>query len=268
MPNYIPLQPSQHKEAGFQRAQTVAHGSTDQFSPVLLEELAHLVPVIPLCFIKSRSDNARFELVAFQGLEEGLNLFVDPKTQKWLTPYMPAEYRSYPFSVGKDMKSGKKILCFDLDSGLLLERPSTNDMRFFTQDGQLSQFLKDTMAFMEQCSVSGKRTQTAVDMLAELDLLVDWPVKLTRLGQETAVEGVYRIDPARLQALDAESLKRLHDVHGTQIAYAQLFSERQLTTLAKLDSYHLSGASKAPSIDPLDEIWTPDDGDISFDLDS
>ena len=266
MPSYIPLQPSRHRQAGFRRATTLAHGRTDQFAPILQEEISRVIPLAPLCFIPSAEDRDRFELVMLQGLEPGLNLCVDPHSQKWLLPYMPAHYRSYPFSIGTDMGTGQDILCIDQESDLIVEEPGAEDLRFFAEDGQLSQTMKDTLSFMEQCARARKRTQAAVDMLVELDLLMTWPVTLTRLGVDISVDGLYRVDPDKFQALDADKLKQLHDVYGLQLAYGQLFSEQRVHTLARLDGYHLSGAKKAPDQDPLDSVWTPDEGDISFDL--
>ena len=266
MPSYIPLQPSRHRQAGFRRATTFAHARTDQFAPILMEEIDRVIPLAPICFTGSTEDNDRFELVVLQGLEPGQNLFVDPHSQKWLLPYTPAHYRSYPFSIGTDMATGQDILCIDQESDLIVEEPGAEDLRFFAEDGQLSQIMKDTLSFMEQCAGARKRTQAAVNMLVELDLLMTWPVTLTRLGIDISVDGLYRVDPVKLQELGADELKQLHDVHGLQLAFGQLFSEQRVHTLARLDSYHVSGAKKDPAQDPLDSIWTPDEGDISFDL--
>ena len=266
MPSYIPLQPSRHRQAGFRRPDNFAHIQTEQFAPVLLEEISHLMPLAPLCFTRGAEEDARFELVVLQGVEPGVNLCVDPHSHKWLLPYTPAHYRSYPFSIGTDMGTGQNILCIDQESDLIVEEPGAEDLRFFAEDGQLSQIMKDTLAFMEQCNASRKQTQAAVDLLVEMDLLMEWPVTLSRLGVKIAVDGLYRVDPAKFKVLDAEQLKRLQDVYGLLVVYGQLFSEQRLRTLARLDSYHLSGAKQAPSQDPLDDIWTPDEGDISFDL--
>lgn len=268
MPHYVPLQPSVHRHAGFQRAQDVYHAAHDRFAPLLLDELAQVLPYMPLCFIPHTGDSTRFQLVGLQGLHDNQNLFLHPKSHKWLVGYTPACYRAYPFGLVTDDNTGKQVLGFDMNSGLLRESlDAPRAVAFFDENNQPAQTLKDTLAFLKALEEGKQRTQQAVDALAEQGLIQPWPVALQIGEEKETLAGLYRIDAEALQQLSDEALGKLNRVGALQLAYAQLFSQPQLKHLGKLASVHARAGDMAAN-DNLDELFGEGDDDFTFDFDS
>lgn len=265
MPKYVPLQASLHRDAGFQRAQDVDHAANDRFAPVLIDELAQVLPYMPLCFI--RQGDQGFQLVAMQGLHANKNLFVHPTHHKWLVGYTPACYRGYPFALGQDENTDQTVLCFDMNSSLYRESPVTGDITFFDEQGQPTQAIKDTLDFLKAVQKGLRRTQVAVDALADHGLIETWPVTLQTEGDKQSLPGLYRIDAKALQELPAEALGELNALHALQLAHAQMFSQAQLKHLAKLQRVHAQ-VGDTPASENLDELFGEGDDEFSFDFDS
>jgi len=85
--------------------------------PVVVSELAKLVPAMPLGFVKTE---AIFQLVAITAFQSGVNYFVAPDG-RWLGEYVPATLLAYPFRLAKPQDRDEKVLCFDNSSGLLAD---------------------------------------------------------------------------------------------------------------------------------------------------
>ncbi|MBZ0329354.1 SapC family protein [Halomonas sp. ANAO-440] len=265
MPHYVPLQPSVHRHAGFQRAEDLYHAAHERFAPILVDELAQVLPYMPLCFLHLGDQG--FQLVAVQGLEANRNLFVHPTTHKWLVSYTPACYRGYPFGLRKEEHTGKAVLCFDTSSGLMHEPIGPNDIPFFDEQGQPGQPLKDTLTFLKAVEEGQGRTQAAVDALAGHGLIETWPVTLQRDDEKKSLPGLYRIAAKALQELPAEALAELNALHALQLAHAQLFSQSQMKHLAKLQRLHAQFGD-TPASDNLDELFGEGDDEFRFDFDS
>lgn len=269
MANYVPLKFSAHGGAGFRRAQNLQHAQNDRHAPVLIDELAQVLPYMPLCFIKQRAQESteRFQLVALQGLDEQKNLFLQPGTHKWISGYTPACYRGYPFALGQDTASGESVLCFDLDSALMRENPSDDDVLFFDAAGEPSQAVKDTLEFLKAAERSRQQTQAAVDRLSAAGLIKQWPLELKAQDNRIVINGLYKVDEASLQALQNDSLQTLHQANALQVAYAQLLSLPQVKHLARLKRYHDRYESVDQKID-IEKLFDSKNDIFSFDLDS
>lgn len=267
MPQYVPLQPSVHRHAGFQRAQDVYHATHDQYAPLLLDELAHVLPYMPLCFIPHAEDSQRFRLVGLQGLQANQNLYLHPTSHKWLVGYTPAHYRGYPFALGTDPTTGKSVLCIDKLSGLFHESIGPGVVAFFNDNGQPAKTVTDTLAFLKAFEAGKQRTQAAVDALTQHGLIDAWPISLQQ-GEEThQLSGMYRINGEALQQLSDEALGALQRSGALQLAYAQQLSQPQLKHLAKLATVHARAGDVAAN-ESLDELFGEGDDDFTFDFDS
>jgi len=266
MANYVQLTSSAHKGAGFRRAQNVQHARNDRHAPVLIDELAQVLPYMPLCFIKQSAD--RFQLVALQGLDEQKNLFLKPGTHKWVSGYTPACYRGYPFALGRDAATDQSVLCFDLDSGLLRENPSDDDVPFFDAAGEPSQAVKDTLEFLQATEISRQRTQAAVDQLSAAGLIKEWRVELKTQDKQIVIDCLFMIDEAALQALQSDSLQTLHKANALPVAYAQLFSLPQVKHLAKLKRFHDHYDESMDQKVDFEKLFDGKDDMFKFDLDS
>lgn len=205
----------------------------DSLIPVVAAELPQLVPMLPLAFLPSENG---YLLMAVTSLLPGQNLFVAPTTGQWLGAYVPAALRAWPFKMVKPADSDAHVLCVIEDSGLLGARGEGTD--FFDDNGKPTQPIQEIADFLSQVERNRVATQMAVDVLDLAGLIQPWPLQVEKDGTTVPVNGLFRIDEAALNALDADALKGLRDKGALAIAYAQLFSTNQLSVLDKLKPMH------------------------------
>ena len=170
-----------------------------------------------------------FQLLAITSLRSDSNLFVGADG-RWLTDYVPASLRAYPFMLVKPDDSNDLVLCVDEESDLVLE--AGQGEAFFDVEGTSSQALKDVMSLLSNIERSRIVTQVAVDALQSEGLIQAWPLNIQTGEQTLAVNGLYRIDEAGLNALPEDSFLRLRKVGALPVAYAQLLSMNQLAQLS------------------------------------
>lgn len=254
MPHYIPLTKTEHASKGWRKAESLAFASEQSAVPVLLDELPHLIPTMPLAFLQRTTDDgsSRYELVALLSVTPKLNLFVAPNG-RWLGGYIPAEFRGYPFRLLRNPSSDQRVLCFDRDSGLLSEQPEADGEAFFDTEDQLSPAMQQVLSFLKQCEHSRQLSQNAVDALTQHGLITPWPIKLnTGEADPSTVKGLFRIDEAALRNLSGEALKTLSDTNALTLAYAQLLSQHRLNGLSKLYDLHARAKQAEASLSASD----------------
>ncbi len=228
MPQLSAVTPQRFAGKAWKRQSGYTFAAQASILPIAMTELAKLVPVLPLILVKTESG---FQLVAITALQPGMNLFVAPDG-RWLGDYVPATLRDYPFRLVKPKDRKDSILCFDEDSGLLVE--AGQGEAFFDEAGTPSQAVKDTLDSLSQMERNRLVTQTAVDALQAAGLIQLWPLKVQQGDEVVAREGLYRINETALNALDAATLHGLRNKGALALAYAQLLSMNQLSVLKKL----------------------------------
>lgn len=268
MTHYIPLNKTDHATHGWRKAESLSFAAEQSAVAVLLDELPHLLPTLPLAFIRHATDDGagRYELMALLSVTPKLNLFVAPDG-RWLGGYLPAEFRGYPFRLIPEQSSGQRVLCFDQDSGLLSDQPAADGVPFFDADDNLSPSMQNVLSFLNTCEQSRKQTQYAVDTLTEHGLMTPWPIKLNT-GEENAheVKGLFRIDEAALRNLSGDALQTLAQSNALSLAYAQLLSQHRLQGLSKL--YDLQARAKQAQIplskDDVEGMFGAQDDTLKF----
>lgn len=233
----------------------------DSLIPAVADELSQLVPMAPLAFLPSESSHL---LMVITSLLPGRNLFVAPTTGQWMGAYVPAALRAWPFRMVQSADGEAPVLCVQEDSGLLVPRGEGTD--FFDDDGKPTQSIREIVDFLSQIERNRVMTQTAVDALNSVGLIQPWPLQTEKDGVTVPVNGLFRIDEAALNALEADVLKDLRDKGALAIAYAQLFSLNQLSVLEKLKPMHeqLKSQAEAAKVPELDIEFLNSSGTISF----
>ena len=267
MHTYIPLNTTTHSGKGWRKADSLQHASGQSVLPVILDELPHCTPTMPLALVPRTTDNQEaFDLVALTSLTPGLNLFLAPNG-RWLGGYVPACLRGYPFRMLPDPASKRMLLCFDQDSGLMTEQATESSEPFFKDSGELSDTLKRITQFLQKCEQGRQATRKAVDLLAKHQLIEEWPLHVK--GQEhekQRIQGIYRINEAALRALSADALKELQDGNALPLAYAQMMSQHRISGLARLYELHakLQQADNAMSEEQVESYFEGKDDTLSF----
>jgi hypothetical protein len=222
MPRYELITKTGFAAQAWRRYDSYAFAATDAVAPLVVEELAKACMSLPIAFLQQGD---AFVPHAVQGLEPGRNLFV--VNGKWIGPYTPAAYRGYPFALAQG--DGDDLhLCIDTDSGLV---DADGDQPFFDEAGEAAQPVKDALNFLQQIHRNRAVTQRVCAALAAEDLFQPWPLKVQGPDGERRVDGLFRIDEARLNSLDPEALARVQKAGGLPVAYCQLLSMSNIQTL-------------------------------------
>jgi hypothetical protein len=255
----------EHAQKRFKRYASYQFAATDAIIPLVVRELARASMVLPIAFAKH--DNA-FVLVAVQGLAAGKNLFVDPDG-RWLGRYIPSAYRGYPFAL-LQAPDDRMVLCFDENSGLL----SDNEGEPFFDGDETTQAIKDILNFLTQIASSRQTTEVLCALLDKHQLIQPWPIKLKNDDQDNesegrSLEGLYRIDEAAFNKLDAESLYEFKQAGALPLIFCQLLSMQHLPALGELSKAHYDAEQQAtlPKTEAgeIDMSFLADDTTISFD---
>ena len=127
-------------------------------------------------------------------------------------------------------EGGDLHLCANMDSALAAAGAGF-DQPFFDDAGEAAKPVKDALNFLQQIHRNRAVTQRVCAALAAEDLFQPWPLKVQGSEGEHRVEGLFRIDEARLNTLDPEALARVQKAGGLPVAYCQLLSMSNIQTL-------------------------------------
>ena len=266
MSRYISLDASQHPQAGWLPHTDYLFAADQALVAVSLEEIPHLLKSVPLAF--REVNGGRYQLVAIQSLTQNVNLCV-AANGRWLTGYIPALYRAYPFRLLPTENQRQWSLCVDVESGLWLDDATEQGRRCFDDQGEDTESLAPLRAFLNKVMRGQALAARAVNALADAQLIQPWPLKTQSDNEEIQqVEGLYRIDEKRLNALPPERLAELREAGALSLAYAQLLSQHRLNNLADLYRLHHSATPRSESLDKesLDE-WFEENDDLQLNFD-
>lgn len=135
----------------------------------------------------------------------------------------------------------------DEDSGLVHDDKTAGEP-FFYDTGEISQSLKDIREFLSQVDRNRAVTNAAVTSLAEAGVITEWSLKTRDGDHEIPVTGLYRIDEAKLNALEDEKILKIRKVGALSIAYAQLLSMNNIQMFAQLAKARAQ--KRSPDIKP------------------
>ena len=261
MTHLQPITLTHHRDRRWRRYTDYRFAAADTLAPLGVQELSKAVMSLPIGFIPEAD---QYKLVAIQGLQPGLNLFVTADG-RWLGGYIPAHYRANPFSLAKTTE-GQQVLCIDEDSDLLIDDPAPDDGEpFFDTDGQPAEPVRPVLSFLEKLATDRQRTERLCALLAEHGLIQPWPLTHKTRDGEHPIQGLYRIDEAALNTLPAAAFETLRQAGALPLIYCQLLSMQHIAVLGKL-AEHQAQAQTKPALDANDVFGAEDT--LSFDWDS
>ena len=229
MSQFVAISRERHSAKRWRRSEGFSFAAGDALVPAVGGELSKLAPTTPLAFVEQ---SGQFELAAILSLTPGKNMFVGPDG-RWLSSYVPALYRAYPFRVQSREGADEAVLCVDEDSFLVVDE-SAGGEAFFEAEGAVSPALNAILGFLTEVERGHQATRRAVLALAEAGVIQPWPITLKTAGGDQAVGGLHRIDEAALNALGDDAFLSLRKVSALPVAYMQLLSMGQLGVFAQL----------------------------------
>lgn len=245
MSNYQVLSKNRHANYRWKRASSHAFAAADVVVPLVQQELQKAVLHMPVAFV-AHGDS--FVVVAVLGLQQGQNLFVAPSGGQWVGGYVPAALRGYPFTL-VPTDDGRKALAMDIESGLVGEALQGEAL---FENGQPTQQVQSLLGFLTEIEKDRAVTQHLCALLSAHGVIQPWPIKAVADEGDKQITGLYRIDSAKLNQLDAQALHALQQVGALRLAYLQLISMEHLPELGKLAQLHAQYAKDHPQINGKD----------------
>jgi hypothetical protein len=211
------------------------HGATPQFCrginalAISYAELTAAARHYPVVFA-SADAGASYAPVIVLGLADGENLFMSAAGDWDAAAYLPAYLRRYPFCLSKlyvdgEARSGR-VVCvakaYVDDAGLAL----------FAEDGSPTPYWAHMERLLQAFEADLDRTAAMCAALARLGLFA--PFTLTVMHDDVPgpkLEGMYRIDQARFDALRPATLKALQRKGFLGHLYAHLQSLENFAAL-------------------------------------
>ena len=167
--------------------------------------------------------------IALMGLNEGVNVFLDPDGRPIdTTTYIPAYVRRYPFLLAKlNMESDELSLCFDPTSDAVGE---FDDGQPLFDGDQPSDATKAILEFCEQFETAGQRTAAFMEDLKKSGLLMDGEVAIQPEGyqQPFIYRGFQMVDEEKLREQRGDELRKMNQNGMLPLLYAHLFSLAQM----------------------------------------
>ena len=215
---------------------------------------------LPIAFLPMEG---RFFPRALLSLIPGKNLFIAPDG-RWLGSYVPAILRGYPFRLA-ETPDGQKVLVVDTDSGLIHE--GSQHEAFVGEDGKLSPVLAEILNFLTQVENTKAPTANACDALQALEIIVPWEITLRTEQGDKQIDGLFKIDEARLNALTDDAYLSLRQAGALPLAYCQMLSMHHLPMLSKLVDAHSKHAQSVQADTLAKELcleFLKTDGGLNF----
>lgn len=214
------------------------------FVPLTIGEIAAAAAHYPVIFL----GEGRLP-VAVMGLQQGSNLFVDPKTGQYEPlRYIPGFVRRYPFVAA--IHSGEKerfTVCIDTQSPLMSKTP---DQPFFTENGELSEYSQNAVEFVRLYETEVMASNEMIARLRELDLFEQQTTQFQPrdpqgqpVGEPQTVATYWGVSNDKLRALPAETLAELRDNMYLAVIYAHMISMAQWEFIIARAQVRVAGAA-------------------------
>jgi len=216
---------------------------------------------------------ANLPLQALLGSERQVNAYVGqpPREPAWIGRYVPAHLRRYPFVAGSaDGSDGaaddqRLTVAIDWDAAQLSWREGE---RLFTEGGEPSPLLERVQTALKTLHYDLERTQRLVQQIDDAGLLHEQALQVqSSRGKPKALTGFRVVDGARLDALDGDALKALHDSGALELVHAHRLSLTNLadSVLAKRPARAPEASAAPPPLSTGIGVDLDDPGTISFD---
>lgn len=218
----VPLSAGQHADWSITTQETAPFLANTHAVPVTVDEFIMAGRFFPIVF----SSGEQSVPLALMGLNEGVNVFVEPDGKLAKPVYVPAYVRRYPFLLAKLRPDGDELsLCFDPTAPGLGAGGGKGSMALFDGD-QPSKATTDILEFCRQFEEAGARTQAFMDELNKLDILMDGEVAIQTESNKNPYiyRGFRMIDEEKLRDLRGDSLRKISQSGMLPLLYAHLFS--------------------------------------------
>lgn len=256
MTTWVPISKQAHTGYYWKERNGFDFVSNELVLPIVLAELHKILPYYSIGFTYEES---KFIPVILLSVEKGINVYVDSQS-RWLGSYVPAVLRGFPFKLADDGK-GNNVLC--VREHYLSQNNDDNPL--FSIGSEVHMEVLKIMEFLADFEINQRATLKAAEQLAKEELIVPWElvveIKNPR-SRNFKIDGLYRIDEEKMKMLDVHRFSDLRRSGALDLAYAQIFSSKQLDQLVNRVEYF----ERARSESALKEVCiSNDEQSLTFD---
>lgn len=196
--------------------------------PLTAVEFAHAATEFAIVFAGSGD---QLMPAVITGVRKDENLFVK-EDGSFDAEYTPAFLRRYPFVFSSSDDGANFTLCIDEEyEGCNTEGRGE---RLFDSEGEQTQYLKSVLEFLQQYQAQYARTELFCKKINDLGLLEPMGAQLTLpAGEKFTLTGFQAINREKLKALTGEQLADLASTDELELAYIQIQSMRNFTSMLK-----------------------------------
>ena len=238
-----PLNVQQHGKMKVRPATGLKQISQTHAIPLTVDEFTLVQRHYPIVF--SVGDNPI--PMALMGLNEGVNVFLDPEGKlRNAQTYVPAYIRRYPFLLARLRPDSDELsLCFDPTAGGVGD--FEEGQALFDGD-QPSEATKAILQFCEQFEAAGQRTAAFMEDLTKADMLMEGEVAIQPEGfeQPFIYRGFRMVDEDKLRELRGDELRKMNQSGMLPLIYAHLFSLSQMREVFALQMQQGKAPQQAP----------------------
>jgi hypothetical protein len=216
-----PLNVTQHGKMKVRTILSMPQVGRTHAIPVTIDEFTLVQRHYPIVF--SVGENS--VPIALMGLNEGVNVFLDPDGRPLENNiYIPAYVRRYPFLLARLRPDSDELsLCFDPGADAIGEFEEGEPLF----DGENpSEATKAILQFCEQFEAAGRRTPAFMEELTKSDLLMDGEVAIQPEGaqQPFVYRGFRMVDEEKLRNMRGDELRKMNQNGLLPLISAHLFS--------------------------------------------
>jgi hypothetical protein len=244
MANYVPISRVKHAGLHWKKPTDYGFARGEALLPLVVAELPRVAQNMPTAFVASGDT---YVPVLLAGVRPGTSLLV-AADGRWLGGYVPAVLRSHPFSLLLSA-ADEYVICVDAHSSHLC--PDTEGLPLFSADGAASAAVSQLLPLLERREQSRQQTELACKALQQHGLLVPWVIPADDAAGTPEMRGLFRVDEARLNALDDQAFLQLRQAQALPMAYSQLLSMLHLPRLVGMYRVWLRSEQVTANLQPL-----------------
>ena len=169
----------------------------------------------------------RHQPLAVMGISQGTNLFVGDDGAFQTGAYIPAYIRRYPFVLANDQSREQLVVCIDRAAKMVGD---DYDLAFFDEKGEPTDYTNGCIKFCNDFETEGRRTESFVNLLKELDLFEVTRSTFTpnnpdgTQGEPQPIAEYFAVSELKLKTLPPEKLLELVENGAMGQIYAHLMS--------------------------------------------
>ena len=242
MTSIIPISNKTHINSKFSPINSFKFAKDKNLCELLIDECPLVATQSPIVFAKNDTQN--FKACCVLGLLPQQNVFIS-KSGQWKTDYVPAIFRTYPFSFVKT-KEEKLVLCIDNSEQVLSDDSKKKGFKLFNEDGSQSKYLSNALHFLASVEQQRKKISEIVDFISSLDILEEWDINLEYGKEKKKLKGFWKIDRDKFLNLSKDIFYKFRENSALDLVYAHLFSLRNIEKIGRMAEQDQNNSPETP----------------------